>query len=221
MTKYKYFFDLDKEEKWLEEMAKNGYQLCKTPSFGYHFVKCPPEEVQIRIDFRQFKNEECFKDYCALFEDSGWLHIAGTKSSGSQYFKKIIFSTQASKDCPTDSAIGNHADIFSDQSSKAGRYKRIANLWLSFAFIFLPLLIVNIFFSYNSTYTLFSPKEWYLTPGLWEREGWNFWSAFLFETPFAVSRGIPFLWLLLVLILYGIFSFKSWTLYKKTERECQ
>lgn len=217
MTKYKYFFDLEKEEKWLEEMAKNGYQLCNTPSFGYQFVKCPPEELQIRIDFRQFKNQSSFQDYCSMFEDSGWIHIAGTISSGSQYFKKISFHTHETNNCPSN----EDNEIFSDQASKAGRYKRISNMWLDLAIAFLPLLFVEIIRGIQGTYSIFAPKEWFLTPGLWEEEGWNFWFAFLFESPFAILRGLPFLPLLLVLMLYGIFSYKSWQLYKKTNRECE
>lgn len=31
MKRYKFFIDFDKEEKWLHEMAKSGYELVSTP----------------------------------------------------------------------------------------------------------------------------------------------------------------------------------------------
>ncbi len=69
-------------------MAAQGYQLV-TVSFLYQFRKAKPEQSTIKIDYRQFKKEEDFQDYCALFEDSGRKHIAGTRYSGTQYFKRV------------------------------------------------------------------------------------------------------------------------------------
>jgi hypothetical protein len=54
-----------------------------------------------------------------LFKDSGWEHICGNRSCGAQYFKRIDESSDS--------------DIFSDLSSKAGRYKRLSNVWMSLA----------------------------------------------------------------------------------------
>ncbi|HEO7041770.1 TPA: DUF2812 domain-containing protein, partial [Streptococcus agalactiae] len=38
----------------------------------------------------------------------------------------------------------------------------------------------------TTSITIFDPKSWYLTQGLWEMQGKIFWLAFLFETPFAL-----------------------------------
>lgn len=111
MHKYKFFIDFEKEEQWLQQMAKDGYHL-KNTLFGYQFQRGKPEEAIIKIDFRKFKKKDDFIDYCTLFEDSGWQHLAGTKNSGIQYFKKI------------DATAGD--EIFSDDNSKATRYKRYA-----------------------------------------------------------------------------------------------
>jgi hypothetical protein len=130
MRKIKFFTNFDKEEKWLNEMAKQGYQF-KNKSVGYEFQPSKPENAVIKMDYRTFKKQEDFQDYCALFEDSGWKHIAGSKSSGYQYFKKA----------------GEHgsADIFSDVDSKAGRYKRISDMWISLASAFIPIFVVSDF----------------------------------------------------------------------------
>ena len=63
-----------------------------------------------------------------MFEDSGWKHLAGSKSSGNQYFLKLRDSCTV--------------DIFSDERSRAGRYKRVANAWLCAAIALLPLRVV-------------------------------------------------------------------------------
>src|SRR5699024_11864058 len=71
---------------------------------------------------------EDFLDYQALFEDSGWQHLAGTKNSGDQYFKKI------------DERLID--DIFSDKMSKAARYQRFAKMCFELAVAFIPVLVV-------------------------------------------------------------------------------
>ena len=110
MKKFKPFLNYEKEERWLADMASQGYHL-KEVGFGYSFESAPPEQVVIKIDYRRFKKEQDFLDYLALFEDSGWQHISGTKNIGFQYFKKTN----------SDST----EDIFSDTTSRAGRYKRL------------------------------------------------------------------------------------------------
>lgn len=193
MMKFRFFLRLDKEEKWLEHMAQKGWMLSKK-SMLYHFCKAVPEKRTIRIDYREMKSAKDFSDYCTLFEDSGWKHIAGTRYSGMQYFLKM-----------KDDGAG---DIFSDTISRAGRYKRLSHMWLSGAIVFLPLIPVLNFD------TMFSPKEWYYTPGLWELEGVRFWQAFLFETPFALMRGIGCLLPIAGTLIYIGFAMKLRALYR-------
>ena len=57
--------------------------------------------------------------------------------------------------------------------------------------IAVPYLALSVSFisggqiNFNS---MFSPKLWYYTPGLWERTGTAFWGGSLFETPLAILR---------------------------------
>ena len=200
MNKLKCFIDHDKEEKWLNDMAKKGYELVDV-FFTYKFRKAKPEDATIKIDFRKFKNKEDFIDYCTLFEDSGWKHLVGSKNSGAQYFKKVSEDSQE--------------DIFSDTMSKAGKYKKLSNMWASLAIAYLPFLAVLISMRYINVNAMMNPKLLYLTPGLWEMNGLTFWRHFLFETPFAISRG--FIWLLIpfVIIIYAICAVKVELLYRK------
>jgi len=192
MKIFKFFTNYDKEEEWLQAMAKKGYEL-ESVFFRYKFHKVPSEDALIRIDYRTFKNKKDFLDYCTLFEDSGWKHLAGTKNSGTQYFKKI-------------SAIDE--DIYSDSMSKAGKYKRSSKMWFTLAVIF--VLIES---STGNINTLINPKLLYLTPGLWERTGATFWSAFWFETPFALFRGISGF---IIPLVAFFFAYKAHKLYVET-----
>jgi len=201
MRKFKFFIDYDKEEKWLKEMEKEGYQLESKFVGGYKFRLTKPEDTTIKIDYRTFKKEEDFIDYCALFEDSGWQHIAGKKSSGTQYFKKI--------DRDSDD------DIFSDNVSKAGKYKRLSNMFLEMAICYLPLLVAMISADIINMDAIFNPRLLYLTNGLWEMTGAAFWRAFLFETPFVLFRGFVWLFIPVTMMLFLFFSFRAKRLYEK------
>ena len=139
-----------------------------------------------------------------MVEDCGWKHISGTNSSGKQYFKKI--------------SDDGDDDIFSDNMSRAARYKRASEVWGSLACCYLALLVC---FSINGVVNinaLFNPKELYFTPGLWEMTGLSFVRAFLFETPFAIGRGFIWLAFPIGMMIYFYFSVKSKKLYKETKK---
>lgn len=199
MKKFKLFLRFDKEEKWLEHMASQGWMLSRK-IFFYDFQEVAPEARTIRIDYREVKSAKDFSDYCTLFEDSGWKHIAGTRSSGAQYFLKT-------SDDSTE-------DIFSDTLSRAGRYKRLSDMWLFCVVAFMPLLVTMGPGNWINPDTMSAPKEWYLTPGLWELEGFSFWWAFLFETPFALMRGIGWLVPIAAILICVGFAMKSRSLYR-------
>ena len=200
MKKYRFFINFQKEEKWLADMAIKGWQL-KKQNICYTFESAPPEQSNIRIDYRHFKNQSDFLEYRTLFEDGGWQHITGSKYSGNQYFKSIGKS--------------QNEDIFSDDLSRAGRYKRMSNAMLIGFLILLPLVFVAISNGTLGLYVFLNPRSLFLTPGLWERSGIEFWRAFLFETPFALMRGLSWSFSLLIILLYAFFTVKSWLIYKK------
>ena len=201
MKVFKCFIDFTKEEKWLNEMSHKGYKFTNK-SLGYKFKRITPKDVIYKIDYRNFKSNKDFIDYCTLFEDSGWKHIYGSKSSGKQYFEKTSPNSQE--------------DIFSDNLSKASRYKRASNIWLSSSMSYLALLFIFINTGAINFEAFINPKSLYYTPGLWNKTGINFWKSFLFETPFALSRG--FIWLIFPIFIsfYFYFIYKSNKLYKET-----
>lgn len=199
MTKFRIFLNFQKEEKWLENMAAQGWQL-KNQNLFYTFKSAPPEQANIKIDYRVFAKKQDFLDYCSLFEDSGWRHIAGTKNSGNQYFMRT--------------GVNSDEDIFSDTASRAGRYKRASQMMLSGVIVFFPLIIIAISEGTFGIDTFLNPKLLYYTPGLWGMTGFEFWRKFIFETPFALMRGFSWCISFLFVLAYGFFTIKSWIIYK-------
>ncbi|EJO5347780.1 DUF2812 domain-containing protein [Clostridium botulinum] len=199
MRKFRLFTDYNKEEKWLNEMYKKGYEL-ENISFGYKFRSIEAEDATVRIDYRIFKSKEDFIDYRTLFEDSGWKHLAGNKNSGVQYFKKANKNSQE--------------DIFSDDISKASRYKRLSDHSIMFALCFFALSVSLISNGSININIILNPRLLYYTPGLWERTGIPFWGGLLVETPFALGRGVVFL-IPLIVVLNFYLAIKARISYNK------
>lgn len=199
MKKLKLFIDVEKEEKYLEEMAENGYVMKNYNCVGiYTFDKTEPVNLNYRIDYRIFKNKTDFEQYRTLFEDAGWKHISGTYFSGAQFF------LPESKDMKLK-------DIFSSAESKAEIYKRfLSQSCVGFALMVIYIMLV--FTSYEFSFQGFG----YLTPGLWIKSGMEFWKAILFETPFMLLRVLPLLFLVGITFTYGYWAIKAQTLYKKS-----
>lgn len=202
MIRYRFFIDFEKEEQWLNQMARQGYEFTGKNMFsGYCFRRSQTEDTSIRIDYRTFNRSEDFQDYRQLFEDSGWRHIAGTKKSCTQYFARI-----------GDSAEN---EIFSDQASKAGRYKRLSNMCLTFAGVYFPIMVALLSSGSVNVQAILNPKLLYYTPGLWEKTSLDFWQAFLFETPFALMRGFSWLVFPLLIALYFYFAARAYFKYRR------
>ncbi len=198
MKVFKIFVDMDEEEQYLNEMAKNGYLLKKYNPFGFYtFSSENPQTLTYKIDFRLFKNKNEFEQYKTLFEDTGWRHIYGTTLSGSQYF------------LPKSKNV-DKLDIFSDLESKAARYQRFIKYCIC-SLSFMIIYTISLLIPYN-----FKFSHWgYLTPGLWDKTGDTFWKAFLFETPLVILRFLPFIILLLGTLTSGYWAYQARNLYKK------
>jgi len=166
MKVFKIFLDIEKEERWLNEMSDKGYTL-SSKFFRYKFDKTETKDRTVRVDFRTFKSKSDYIDYKLLFEDSGWKYLAGSRNSGNHYFEKVLNEEVD--------------DIFSDEFSRVAKLKRYTTYW---AFYSLLILIATSGARGITT----NPKELFLTPGLWDRVGNEFWQAFWFEVPFVLLR---------------------------------
>ncbi|MCU0639649.1 MAG: DUF2812 domain-containing protein [Candidatus Krumholzibacteria bacterium] len=111
LTRFRWFWawDDEKEEKWLTEMANNGWHLIKVQFPGrYTFGQGEPRNIFYRLDF--FTDRKKREDYLQIFADAGWEHVAQYGSW--QYFRK-------------EGAPGEEPEIFTDNESKVKKYGRI------------------------------------------------------------------------------------------------
>ena len=109
VRKYKFFFtwEDDREEQWLQQMARQGLHLVHANMLGfYRFRQGNPAEVSYRLDYVQ----KVDGSYRQLFEDAGWEHVISM--SGWHYWRKQATAAPA-------------AEIFTDAASKAAKYRRI------------------------------------------------------------------------------------------------
>lgn len=193
MKKLKIFTNAQKEEQWLNEMLQKGWQFKSVNGINvYSFEKTSNKQQILRIDCQSFASNEKFKQYKALYEEFGWVHVDGSRSSLLQYWLNPSNKDDA---------------LFSDQSSQNHYLQRLSKIYGTCAAFFL-LLTFDIFQN-SSQFT--NIKAAYFTPGLWNKNGFDFWSAFLFETPFALIRfGSPWLTLIFaVIFLNTYFKYKK------------
>ncbi|MDI2589086.1 DUF2812 domain-containing protein [Psychrobacillus sp. NEAU-3TGS] len=165
MKKLKTFFDIEKEEQWLNEQLQKGYRCTNISGLGIYTFEKTDKRYVMRLDYQDYLSKQKFKDYRGIYEDFGWSYIDGPWLGGIRYWQK---------------EEDNQNEIFSDRESTSNYYKR----WMGYS---ASLAIVFLFFSY----TLYKDSGLYLAEGLWSMEGSLFWKAFLFETPFALLRLLP------------------------------
>jgi len=115
-----------------------------------------------------------------LFEDAGWKHVYGTKNSGNQYF------------LPMNEKAGT--DIFRTGFRLLHDIKLIPNLFGEYCMFY--ILLMHYIISVGGDLS----KLAFLTPGLWERTGRAFWSAFFFELPFVLLRMTPLVFFMTVIV---------------------
>ncbi len=95
----------DKEERWLEQMARSGWHLVSAPIL-FTFEKGAPAEVRYRLDYQS--RVENIEEYLRLFRDAGWERVCGF--AGWQYLRT------ASSDAP---------EIYTDTASRVAKYQRL------------------------------------------------------------------------------------------------
>ncbi len=100
----------DKEEKFLENMAAEGYKLINVQLGRYFFEKTEKSKFRYQLDFKSItgiKEDE----YLQIYEDAGWEYV---DRLGSWYY----FRKEYDGESPDTS-------IFSDNKSRLDKYRRI------------------------------------------------------------------------------------------------
>lgn len=100
----------DKEERWLEQLAAEGWHLLRG-GIVFRFRRGEPAQVRYRLDYRErFKLDR--SEYYGLFRDAGWEHVG-------DFINWHYFRSPAGSGAP---------EIYSDTASRVEKYRRL--LWL-------------------------------------------------------------------------------------------
>lgn len=190
--KFRFFYNYEREEAWLDEMARKGWKFIGRSLFGlYRFEETPPQDLNFRIDYRYIPGQTELLKYLQLFQDSGWQHVYGDNSgfgcdAGCKYF--VSTSADASE------------DIFSDASSKAQRYRRQCK-YHGFV-ILITMFLLSYGFSEEFTLLVTNPLALFFGP-----------APNLTMLTVRIFYSLLFLSLLVTLVhslYYAIRSFLSW-----------
>ena len=127
IRKWWWVWNFDKEEEWVEEMARNGWTLDGVGLCTYHFIKTEPGEYSVRMQLLPIADENA--DYTALLEESGAERV-GRMVQWVYYRKKTA-------DGPFE--------LFSDLDSRIGHLDRIAKMLMLITGANLLIGLVNTF----------------------------------------------------------------------------
>ncbi|MFP3919169.1 DUF2812 domain-containing protein [Lysinibacillus telephonicus] len=183
MKKFKMFFDIEKEEQWLNELLQKGYCCTNISGLGIYTFKKTDKRYVIRLDYQDYLSKKKFEDYKGIYEDFGWNYINSSWLGGIRYWQK---------------EDDNQNEIFSDRQSTSNYYRRLMGYSSGLGILFLLF-----------SYMLYKDSGLYLAEGLWSMEGALFWKAFLFETPFALLRSLP----ALMVVFYCSSFYKAYRKY--------
>lgn len=175
MRVFKVFFDIEKEEQWLNKQLQKGYLCTNISGLGIYTFKKTEKRYVMRLDYRDYLPKKKFEEYKGIYEDFGWISVKGSWLSGIRYWQK---------------EDDEQNEIFSDRESTGNYYKRI----MSYSFWF-GLLFLAISMPYKNSGLYHE--------GLWGMKGSLFWKAFLFETPFVLLKLSPaFMFVFFGIIFY-------------------
>ena len=196
MNKYRLFIDPEKEEIWINKIQQDGYRLVSnTLDFIYTFEETD-EKYITRTYYQNHMSKEKYDEYLNIHEEFGWEHIRGGRFGMTQQIWSKIED-------------GNDT-LFSDRDSKINFYKRQMNFTGSLAFLFLI---------YSFIFEPVTGNNLFLTSGLWDMQGTEFWRAFLFELPFAIMRFLPAILFPIAAVLFFVSYYKLDQAKKALEKE--
>lgn len=132
-TELKFFTipEWKKEEIYLREQHKNGWEFVKVDFIGlYHFKKCDPKDVIYQLDYNP-ESVKQKKEYIQIFRDCGWEYLQNYV--GYSYFRKAA------------SEMDGEEEIFCDDASRLDVMKQVfKQRMLPLLCIFLLIIIPQI-----------------------------------------------------------------------------
>ncbi len=120
--KWFWVWDFDKEERWLNEMAMNGWKFVGVGFCRYTFEKCEQDEYTIRLEMH----------------NSDDAYLSFMKETGAEYVGRMVQWIYFRK----KTELGQF-DIFSDIDSKIKHLDKISKMLAAIGFANLLIGIAN------------------------------------------------------------------------------
>lgn len=120
MVKFRWYYDKDKEEIWLNEMAQEGYAMTHFFLGFYWFEECEKGEYIYQIDlFTENKRNMTHREYVNLIEETGAEYVG-------RWFWWRFFRRKAE--------LGEF-ELYTDASSKIEQFQRIFRFFRAVAIL--------------------------------------------------------------------------------------
>ncbi|MCF0148258.1 MAG: DUF2812 domain-containing protein [Clostridium sp.] len=116
MIKFRWYYDKDREEEFLNSMVAKGYAMTRFFLGVYHFEKCEPGEYTYRVDIIEDKNTKEKNEFYDLIRETGG-ELIQTWGVWAFFRKRGDF------------------ELYSDNESKIEQYRRIKNVFLTLSII--------------------------------------------------------------------------------------
>ncbi len=153
----------EKEEKWLEEMAAQGWKLISVAPYVYKFQRSAPEKVVFRLDYKLTTDKD-YQEYLSIFKDAGWEMFA---TFANWHYFKIKPENQETP------------EIFNSGKAKGQKYRRL--LWGLLPFLPIYLVILNPAFGFFESESPLHSSGFYIGIRI-------FFAAFIIFMIYAVIR---------------------------------
>ncbi len=122
--------DYEKEERWLSDMAAQGWRFVDTTGVKYTFERCEPEQVVYRIYCSGMTNDG--ENIKTMFRDYGWEYLMSVQMHS--YFRR-----------PAEGHSAEELDLFSDAESRLSVVRRmLINKIKLLVFLMLVIIIPNL-----------------------------------------------------------------------------
>ena len=137
MIKFRWYYDKDKEEIFLNDMAAKGYAMTRFFLGIYWFERCEPGEYTYKVDLIRDKNTEQKNEFYDLVRESGGelVQIWGVWA----FFRKK-----------------GEFELYTDTESQIEQYSRIHKFFLTVALLeglIIPSQLYN-YLNYKITFSL-------------------------------------------------------------------
>ena len=113
-TEIKFFSipEWNKEEQYLREQHKNGWEFVEVNGFcQYHFKKCEPKDMVYQLDYNPDSVSQK-EEYIQMFKDCGWEYLQNYV--GYSYFRKAASEMDRTEE-----------EIFCDDNSRLDMMTRV------------------------------------------------------------------------------------------------